>query len=56
VKFQIGNDIDEFVKFYNEFAIAKNMAQISKSDLNLFSSKLYIIGSQRLYNVSYEKI
>jgi len=47
VKFQIGNDIDEFVKFYNEFAIAKNMAQISNSDLNLFSSKLYI--TQAIY-------
>jgi len=47
VKFQIGNDIDEFVIFYNEFALSKNMAQISNSDLKLFSSKLYI--TQALY-------
>ncbi|WP_069472144.1 hypothetical protein [Candidatus Marithrix sp. Canyon 246] len=42
VKFQIGNDIDEFIKFYNEFALSKNMAQISNSDLKLFTPKLYI--------------
>ena len=42
VKFQRGNDIDQFIKFYNEFALSKNMAQISNSDLKLFGPKLYI--------------
>lgn len=42
IQFKIGNDFDQFVKFYNEFAISKNIATISKSDLELFRPYIHI--------------
>jgi lipid II:glycine glycyltransferase (peptidoglycan interpeptide bridge formation enzyme) len=47
VQFSLEKDINKFLKFYNDFAITKNMAGISRADIELVSPYFYM--TQALY-------